>query len=77
MFTITTAIGVFGGALILIAFVLNKLGKLDRKDLTYDVLNAIGGACLVFYAYLIESIPFLILNFIWTGVAVRDLLRRV
>lgn len=74
MLTITTFIGVIGAVLVLVAFALNEWGKLDHDDVSYDALNAIGGACLAFYAYLLGSVPFLILNLIWTGVAVRDLL---
>lgn len=74
MFTITTFIGLIGAVLVLVAFVLNEWGRLDRDDISYDALNAIGGACLAYYAYLLGSIPFLILNLIWTGVALRDLI---
>jgi len=73
----TTLIG-FGGALIvLIAFVLNQIHKLNEDDTTYDVLNLVGSAMLVAYALIIRSYPFAILNLVWAGVSLSDVVSDV
>ena len=71
----TTLIGVVGAGLLLIAFVGNELGKLNSEDLGYDVLNFIGAALLAWYAVLLESWPFLILEGVWALVALRDVFK--
>ncbi|OGY98665.1 MAG: hypothetical protein A2855_01395 [Candidatus Liptonbacteria bacterium RIFCSPHIGHO2_01_FULL_57_28] len=65
-------IGIAGATLILLAFVLNELHIWSEDSLAYDVTNFIGGALLVWYAWLIHSWPFVVLNGVWTLVALRD-----
>ena len=72
---IITVIGALGAFIILIAFILLEIGKLSSESMWYDVLNLIGGALLAYYAWLLQSWPFLVLNGIWTLVALRDVLR--
>jgi uncharacterized membrane protein YdcZ (DUF606 family) len=67
-------IGFFGMGLILFAFVMNQLKKWKSTFFVYDFLNFLGGFMLVFYALMIESYPFLILNSVWTLVSLRDLI---
>ncbi len=71
--SLTTIIGIIGALIILIAFTLNEIHKLDSDSIVYDSLNFIGGTLLAIYAYLLFSIPFLILNIIWALVALRDI----
>ena len=68
------AIGIAGATIVLIAFVLNQTGVWKTSDLTYDLVNFVGGGLLVWYAILIGSWPFAILNGVWTAVALRDVL---
>lgn len=72
---IITIIGALGALIILIAFILLEAEKLSSESTWYDVLNLIGGALLATYAWLLQSWPFLVLNGIWTLVALRDVLR--
>lgn len=72
--SLTTIIGATGALIILISFILNEIHKLDRDSLIYDIANFIGGSLLAVYAYLLSSIPFLILNIVWTIVALRDII---
>jgi hypothetical protein len=65
-------IGIIGGSIILIAFLLNQIGKLKREFFIYDFLNFIGALLLSIYAYLIESYPFMVLNGIWTIFSLKD-----
>lgn len=66
-------IGFVGMTLILFAFIMNQLRKWKADFLAYDLTNAIGGLLLITYALLIKSYPFFILNFIWTGVSIKDI----
>ncbi|MBT3720793.1 hypothetical protein HN789_02580 [archaeon] len=67
-------IGFFGMSLILFAFIMNQIKKWHEDDLIYDIFNAVGGVIMVVYAYLIKGYPFLVLNFIWAIVSIRDVI---
>ncbi len=66
-------LGIFGAALILLAFVLEQLNIWKNSDLIYDLVNFIGGALLVTYGLLIAAYPFVILNIIWAVFSLRDI----
>ncbi|HIH23647.1 TPA: hypothetical protein HA251_01290 [Candidatus Woesearchaeota archaeon] len=74
MVDITFNIGLLGMALILIAFVLNVIKHVKATDRLYLWLNCVGSALLIIYAVLLSSIPFMILNIVWTGAAVWGIL---
>ena len=61
----TTLIGVSGAAIILIAFVLSQVHLWGSNWLIYEFCNFIGSALLVWYAVLLGSVPFIILNGVW------------
>ena len=67
-----TLIGTSGATIILIAFVLNQLGKWKNEDLIYDIFNLVGSGLLVAYAILLSSWPFLVLNGVWGLVSLKD-----
>ncbi|MDB5191758.1 MAG: hypothetical protein JWQ96_1321 [Segetibacter sp.] len=68
-------IGLAGVSMLLVAFLLNLLGKLDKDSLVYIVMNIVGAwlACLA--SYLINYFPFVILEGTWTLVSIIALLR--
>ena len=70
----TTIIGIIGASIILILFLLNEFNKIKNDDFWYDFGNFIGSALLVIYSYLLGSIPFIILNFIWAFFSLKDVL---
>ena len=70
----TTLIGVIGAALILIAFSLNQTNIWKNSSFQYDLTNLVGGGVLMYYAFLLDSWPFLILNAVWTLVSLKDVL---
>lgn len=70
----TLIIGASGALLILIAFVANETHKWKDTDLIYDAVNFVGSALLLIYAVLLISYPFIILNAIWAGVSLRDVI---
>ena len=64
-----------GVVLILSAFALTTLKKLDQTAAPYFLLNAVGGALACAGAYLVESIPFMVLEGVWTIVALFGLFK--
>ncbi len=69
-----TLIGSFGAFLILFAFIMNQLHKWQEDYLIYDLVNLIGSLLLVIYAFILSSYPFLILNLVWLGLSLRDVI---
>ncbi len=70
-------IGACGVSLLLVAFVLNLFGILPRNSRSYHALNA-GGASLACYAaFMIEFLPFVVLEATWATVALVALVRGV
>lgn len=65
--------GIAGMLLFLIAFTFNLLGRWDETEPRYMALNVAGAILLGFYAYRIESYPFLVLEAAWGGVAAYEL----
>jgi hypothetical protein len=69
---LTSGIGVF---LILTAFSLNTFGIVSREDRSYFILNLGGGVLASVGAWLISSIPFLVLEITWTAVAIFGIVK--
>jgi energy-converting hydrogenase Eha subunit E len=72
---ITTLIGITGATIILIGFLLNQFGLWSRESLSYDVANVAGSVLLLWYSYLLGSVPFLLLNSVWLLVSARDVVQ--
>lgn len=62
-------IGFIGVFQILLAYVLNVLGKLKSKDLTFILLNLIGASMACLASILMNYLPFIILEGVWTLVS--------
>lgn len=71
---ITLIIGSLGALILLIFFILNQIGKVDKESFSYDLANFTGGLLMVIYAAMIESWPFLFLNAIWMLFSLRDVI---
>lgn len=67
-----TAIGATGAGIILIFFILNEIHKISTDNVWYDLGNFFGSFLLVIYAYLLGSIPFLILNAVWAIFSLKE-----
>ena len=63
-------IGLIGMVLILAGFTLELLKKLSKDHIIYCLLNAFGSLAMSYYAYILNSIPFLILNVVWVLVSI-------
>ena len=68
-------IGFTGVAILLAAFLLNLMGKISKDGLTYIVLNIAGAALACFASYLINYLPFVILEATWMLVSVWALIK--
>ncbi|MCY7408861.1 MAG: hypothetical protein LH473_01180 [Chitinophagales bacterium] len=65
----STAIATTGVAMLLLAFFLNLFGILKQNSWTYLLLNFFGAALSCYASWLINFLPFVILEATWAGVA--------
>lgn len=70
----STLIGSVGVALLLLAFFLNLFGFLEAGR-RYALLNFVGGALAAYASYLIDYMPFVVLEGTWALVALFALVR--
>jgi len=68
-------IGFIGVAILLLAFLLNLLGKVSKDGLTYILMNALGGGLSCLASYLINYLPFVILEGTWMLVSILALVK--
>lgn len=66
MADVNILIGTSGMLLLLVAFIRDEFIKDYENTITYNMLNFGGGGLLTYYAYTLNSLPFLILESIWT-----------
>ncbi len=67
----------FGVSLLLIGFFLNVFQLLNEKSFTYILLNLLGAAISCYASWLIQFIPFVILEGIWGAVAFGGLVKKL
>lgn len=68
--------GIIGVIFILIAFLLDEFNTPVNQDSeSYQILNLIGSGFLVYYAYILNSIPFITLNAVWFVASFYKLIR--
>lgn len=70
---IITSIGVF---LILLAFFLQTFNYLNASNRWYLILNALGSAVACYGSFLLDSVPFMILEGTWCIVSIIGLMRQ-
>jgi len=73
MINFAVIVGAIGMIFLLTAFALNLFKKVTQDSLIYNIFNIIGAGLLAYYAYVLNSIPFLILQVIWISFAVYKL----
>jgi hypothetical protein len=74
--THATLIGSAGVALLLLAFLLNLFRMLQTDGYAYTLLNLAGASLAGYSSYLIDFMPFVVLEAVWAGVAAAGLVRR-
>jgi hypothetical protein len=67
-------IGFTGVAILLMAFLLNLLKKISSGSLSYILLNIIGAGLACLASWMIDYLPFVILEGTWTVVSVIGLI---
>ena len=67
--------GIIGVFCILVAFLLDEFSKINTKTVSYNLLNILGSGLLMYYAYTLESWPFVALNGVWLIAAVIKLIK--
>jgi hypothetical protein len=68
-------IGTLGVGLILIAYFLNTAKLLPKDNKLFFVLNIVGAALACYASYLINYLPFVILEGTWTLVSIYGLMK--
>lgn len=71
------ALQVIGALLVLAGFAGTQVVWLSQKSVTYLLINAIGAGILAVLAFLEEQWGFLLLEGVWTIVAVVGLIRTI
>ena len=68
-------IGFIGVAILLVAFLLNLLGKISREGWLYILMNTTGGGLACLASWLINYLPFVILEGTWMLVSILALVK--
>ena len=68
-------IGSIGVFQILLAYILNITGKLKNKDLSFILLNLVGAGMACLASILMNYLPFIILEGVWTIVSLISLIK--
>ncbi len=68
-------IGFIGVFQILLAYVLNVMGKVCKNDLSFILLNLIGAGMACYASILMNYLPFIVLEGIWAAVSLIALIR--
>jgi len=68
-------IGFVGVFQILIAYILNVNGKLESSNISFILLNLIGATLACLASILMNYIPFIILEGVWTIVSLISLIK--
>ena len=70
-------IGFIGVFLILLAFILNISGKVERNDLRFILFNLIGAGLACYASVLMDYMPFVLLEGVWALVSIIALLKYI
>jgi hypothetical protein len=73
----STIIGSIGVSLLLVAFLLSLFKSIPQESIAYSLLNIIGAALAGYASWLIDYMPFVVLEGTWCLVAIIGLVRAV
>ena len=68
-------LGFIGVFLILLAYILNELGKTTNKSLLFILLNLLGASIACLASVLLNYMPFIILEGVWAIVSLYSLIK--
>lgn len=63
-------IGWIGSILLIGAFLLNSMDKIDTQSTFYQLMNLIGGVMLILNSFYYGALPSSFLNLIWSAIAI-------
>ena len=69
-----TIIGFIGALVLMVAIIMNQLGRWQTNDFEYDFINLIGSAILAVYSWQIGSYPLLALFVVWAVFSAKNVL---
>jgi len=70
-------IGFIGVFQILLAYILNVVGKIKKEDLSFILLNLIGASLACLSSILIKYIPFIVLEAVWAFISLISLIKHL
>jgi len=65
-----------GAALVLVAFIALQLGRMEREDVAFNVLNFAGSVLLGWVAIVDHRLGFIVLESAWAAFSLVPLFRR-
>lgn len=68
-------IGFIGVFQILLAYILHIVGKIKSNDITFILLNLIGASMACLASILMEYIPFIVLEGVWSAASLISLIK--
>jgi len=66
---------IVGAVLILVAYAAHQAGRMSRDTALYNLVNAAGGALLLWVALVARQAGFIILEGVWTAISLAGLVR--
>lgn len=73
--SLTDLIGIFGVALIVIAYILLQVEKMDAKDLSFSILNSIGALMILISLIYDWNLASFLMEFIWLMISLYGVLK--
>lgn len=72
----TDWLGFIGVAMILLAYILNVTKRVSITDNSFILLNLIGAGIACFASVLLNYVPFIILEGVWTLISLMSLVKK-
>ncbi|MEW5833292.1 MAG: hypothetical protein AB1763_10695 [Campylobacterota bacterium] len=73
--SLTDLIGIFGVVLIVIAYILLQVEKMDARDLSFSLLNAIGALLIIVSLMFDWNLASFLMEFIWLMISFYGILK--
>lgn len=73
--SLTDLIGIFGVILIVIAYILLQVEKMDARDLSFSLLNAIGALLIIVSLMFDWNLASFLMEFIWLMISLYGILK--
>lgn len=75
--TITDGIGVLGASLIVVAYFLLQVGRLESSSLSYSVANAVGASAILFALFYAFNLSAFAIESFWLAISLYGIFRAV